>query len=46
VLYTTGYTPNAIVHGGRLDAGVSLLPKPYNSEELSRKIRKVLDGQR
>jgi CheY-like chemotaxis protein len=44
LLYTTGYTPNAIVHGGRLDPGVSLLPKPYTTEELSRKVRAVLDG--
>jgi CheY-like chemotaxis protein/nitrogen-specific signal transduction histidine kinase len=44
ILYTTGYTRNAIVHGGRLDAGVSLLPKPYTTEELSRKVRAVLDA--
>jgi len=29
VLFTTGYARNAIVHGGRLDPGVSLLPKPF-----------------
>jgi hypothetical protein len=29
VLFTTGYTPNAIVHQGRLDAGVQLLAKPF-----------------
>ncbi|MDQ2927797.1 MAG: PAS domain-containing protein, partial [Pseudomonadota bacterium] len=43
VLFTSGYTENAIVHGGRLDAGVELLSKPYTREELARKIRKVLD---
>jgi signal transduction histidine kinase/CheY-like chemotaxis protein len=42
VLYTTGYTPNAIIHHGRLDPDVQLLSKPYTQEDLSRKIRRVL----
>ena len=42
VLFTSGYTENAIVHGGRLDAGVELLSKPYSREALARKIRQVL----
>lgn len=42
VLFTSGYTDNAIVHGGRLDEGVELLSKPYTQEELARKLRKVL----
>jgi signal transduction histidine kinase/CheY-like chemotaxis protein len=42
ILFTSGYTQNAIVHGGRLDAGVELLPKPYTREALARKIRHVL----
>jgi PAS domain S-box-containing protein len=42
VLYTSGYTENAIVHHGRLDAGVHLLNKPYRRKELARKIRQVL----
>ena len=44
VLYTTGYTRNGIVHGGRLDAGVELLPKPFGIDQLARKVRAVLDG--
>ena len=39
ILFTSGYTQNAIVHGGRLDAGVELLSKPYRREDLARKIR-------
>src|SRR5690606_21450929 len=42
VLFTSGYTQNAIVHGGRLDPGVELLSKPYRREDLARKIRQVL----
>jgi len=42
VLYTTGYTPNAIIHHGRLDPDVQLLSKPYAQDDLSRKIRRVL----
>ena len=42
VLFTSGYTENAIVHGGRLDPGVNLISKPYRREDLARKIRQVL----
>jgi CheY-like chemotaxis protein len=42
VLYTSGYTENAIVHHGRLDAGVLLLAKPYVSSDLARMIRVAL----
>jgi CheY-like chemotaxis protein len=44
VLFTTGYTEDAIVHAGRLDRGVVLLPKPYTRPTLARKVREVLDG--
>jgi PAS domain S-box-containing protein len=43
VLFTSGYTDDAIVHGGRLDEGVDLLSKPYTREELARKLRQVLE---
>lgn len=46
VLFTSGYTQNAIVHGGRLDPGVELLSKPYRREELARKIRYMLSSKR
>ncbi|HEY2016934.1 MAG TPA: response regulator, partial [Bryobacteraceae bacterium] len=44
VLFTSGYTQNAIVHNGRLDEGVELLSKPYRKDELARKLRGMLDG--
>jgi signal transduction histidine kinase/DNA-binding response OmpR family regulator len=42
VLFTSGYTQNAIVHGGRLDPGVELLSKPYGRDQLARKVRHLL----
>jgi PAS domain S-box-containing protein len=42
VLFTSGYTQNAIVHGGRLDPGVELLSKPYSRQQLAIKVRRVL----
>ena len=43
VLYTTGYTRNAIVHNGILDPGTQLLPKPFTVEDLAAKVRSILD---
>ena len=44
ILFTSGYTENAIVHNGRLDAGVELLSKPYRREQLAAKVRRILNG--
>jgi CheY-like chemotaxis protein len=43
VLFTTGYARNAIVHQGRLDAGVELITKPFTRVQLASRIRDVLD---
>ena len=42
VLYTTGYTRNAIVHQGTLDPGVALLQKPFTISQLANRVRGVL----
>jgi len=44
VLFTSGYTPESVVHQGKLDAGIHLLSKPYRRDGLARKIREVLDN--
>jgi PAS domain S-box-containing protein len=44
VLFTSGYTENAIIHHGRLDSGVLLLAKPYRKSDLAAMIRKALAG--
>ena len=43
VLFTSGYSENAIVHHGRLDSDVNFLGKPYRRSELAAKVREVLD---
>jgi signal transduction histidine kinase/ActR/RegA family two-component response regulator len=42
VLFTTGYTPDAVVHGGLLDPGVALLPKPFTIDQLARKVAEAI----
>ena len=43
VLFTSGYAQSAIMHAGRLDPDVHLLSKPYQRDELGRKVRQLLD---
>ncbi|MCK0195309.1 PAS domain S-box protein [Ancylobacter sp. 6x-1] len=45
VLFTSGYTENAIVHAGRLDDGVELIGKPYTREALAGKLRQLLGNR-
>lgn len=44
ILFTTGYTRNAVVHNGVLDPDVELIVKPYSIDQLARKVRDVLDS--
>jgi DNA-binding NtrC family response regulator len=43
VLFTTGYTRNAVAHNGVLDPGVELIGKPFTLDELAAKVRAVID---
>jgi CheY-like chemotaxis protein len=43
VLYMSGYTEDAIMHHGRLDAGAELLQKPFRRADLARAVRRALD---
>ena len=43
VLFTTGFTRNAVVHNGILDRGVDMIVKPYSISQLARKLREILD---
>lgn len=44
ILFTTGYTRNAVVHNGVLDPGVAFISKPFGVDQLALKVRQVLDG--
>jgi hypothetical protein len=42
ILFTSGYTDNAIIHHGRLDEGVQLISKPYARADLAQKLAQML----
>jgi two-component system cell cycle sensor histidine kinase/response regulator CckA len=44
VLFTSGYTEDAIAHEGMIDEGIEFLPKPYTPVQLTRKVRELLDA--
>ncbi|GGL98632.1 hypothetical protein GCM10009425_07150 [Pseudomonas asuensis] len=46
VLFTSGYTQDAVIQGGRFDTGTNLLSKPYRRDELAQKVRMMLGVQR
>ncbi len=45
ILFTTGYTRNAVVHNGVLDPGVEMIGKPFTLDALAAKIRLVLEAR-
>jgi FixJ family two-component response regulator len=45
ILFTSGYTDDAITHHGVLETGVEFLAKPYTPAILVRKIREMLDNE-
>ncbi|MET0526791.1 MAG: ATP-binding protein, partial [Microvirga sp.] len=45
VLFTTGYTRNAIIHHGRLDEGVHLITKPFAASSLAERVKKLLEDE-
>ncbi|MEJ0095464.1 MAG: CHASE3 domain-containing protein [Methylocella sp.] len=46
VIYTTGFSRNAVIHNGILDRDVNFLPKPFTLEQLARKVKAALSGAR
>jgi PAS domain S-box-containing protein len=44
VVFTSGYTEDALIHDGRLDEGVTLLCKPYRLTDLARVIQGSLSS--
>jgi DNA-binding NtrC family response regulator len=44
VIFTTGFSRNAVIHNGVLDKDVNFLAKPFTLEQLTAKVREVLGG--
>jgi two-component SAPR family response regulator len=44
ILFTSGYTNDALAQHGVFDAGVQFMPKPYTPAALVRKVREMLDA--
>ncbi len=44
IVFMSGYTEDAVIHHGRLDAGVMLLNKPFGKRDLAAIVRRALDG--
>ena len=45
ILYMSGYTDDAVIRRGVLEAGMAFIQKPFGAENLARRVREVLDGQ-
>ena len=45
VLYMSGYTDDAIVRHGLLDASLNFIQKPFDAASVARKVREVLDSE-
>jgi len=45
ILYMSGYTDDAVIRRGVLEAGMAFIQKPFGAENLARRVREVLDDQ-
>jgi PAS domain S-box-containing protein len=45
ILYMSGYTDDAVIRRGVLDAGMAFIQKPFGAEDLARRVREVFDSQ-